>query len=419
MVQQEERKVTNKWLAFAASIAPGLFLLGYNIGTGSVTTMAVSGAKYGMQLLWALLLSCLGTFFLIVVFGKYTIITKKTALYSFRESFGKGVSMFILFSLVASELISCAGVMGVMTQVVQEWSRPFTESNQGISPLFSALFFGALLFILIYQAKFSLFEKVLAIFVGLMAICFIITMGMTSPPSREYLEGLIPSLPSERNSFLIVAGMVGTTMGGVLYVVRSILVSEKEWKISDLKIERRDAAISAGLMFFLSVAIMACAAGTLKPRGLQVDNAIEMVLMMEPIAGKFATSLFVLGIVCAGLSSLFPILLLAPWLIADFQGKKRNLKSTSSRTLVLVGLFASLFVPLFGGRPIGVMITSQALTIIVTPLILVLMIILMNRRSEIGDYKFKTWENVCMLLIITFTFAMAVIGILGLISEYL
>ncbi len=85
---------------------------------------------------------------------------------------------------------------------------------------------------------------------------------------------------------LIMAGMVGTTMGAILYVVRSILVQEKGWERRDLKAERRDAIVSVSMMFILSVAVMAAAAGTLHPLGLKVDNAIDMVKLMEPLAGQ-------------------------------------------------------------------------------------------------------------------------------------
>ena len=50
------------------SIAPGIFLIGYNIGTGSITTTASAGAKAGMMMIWPLLLSCIFTFILIVTF---------------------------------------------------------------------------------------------------------------------------------------------------------------------------------------------------------------------------------------------------------------------------------------------------------------------------------------------------------------
>ena len=36
----------------------GIFAIGYIKGTGSVNSMIVAGSKFGMQLLWVLLLSC-------------------------------------------------------------------------------------------------------------------------------------------------------------------------------------------------------------------------------------------------------------------------------------------------------------------------------------------------------------------------
>ena len=84
--------------------------------------------------------------------------------------------------------------------------------------------------------------------------------------------------------------------------------------------------------------------------GLRVDNAIDMVKLMDPLAGRFAISIFVGVIVAAGLASLFPIILLAPWLFTDCNDKPRNMKSRSSRLLVLFGVILGLVVPVFGGR---------------------------------------------------------------------
>jgi len=39
------KKTKNRILAALSLIGPGLFLIGYNIGTGSVTTMAKAGAE--------------------------------------------------------------------------------------------------------------------------------------------------------------------------------------------------------------------------------------------------------------------------------------------------------------------------------------------------------------------------------------
>lgn len=407
-----------KFGLFFASIAPGLFLIGYNIGTGSITTMASSGAAYGMSMIWPLLLSCLFTYFLVMLFGRYTSITGMTILSSFRKYFGVGVAAFVLASLLISEWISCMGLMGVVTQVVQEWSRPLTRSGNGFSPIITALIFGGLLYYLFWNGQHKVFEKVLAIFVGIMGLCFILTMFMVIPDPEAVLKGLIPRIPTDSDAMLIMAGMVGTTMGAILYVVRSILVQEKGWNKNDLKAERKDAIISVSMMFILSVAVMAAAAGTLHPLGLKVENAIDMVKLMEPLAGRFAISIFVGGIVAAGLSSLFPIILLAPWLIADFNNKPRIMKSKSSRLLVLIGVLLGLVVPVFGGRPVLVLIIAQAMTVIVTPLILALMLYIYNKRSIMGPNTVGVTSNISLVIILLFTIAMAVAGIIGILGQF-
>ena len=208
--------------------------------------------------------------------------------------------------------------------------------------------------------------------------------------------------------------MVGTTMGGVLYLVRSILVQEKGWQVSDLKIEKRDAFISATMMFILSAAIMACAAGTLYPLGLKVDNAIDMVKLLEPLAGRFAISIFVAGIVSAGLSSLFPHILLAPWFLADITNQPRDMTKLRYRLIALFTVSLGLVVPIFGGRPVLVMIISQAFAAIVTPIIILLMFILVNKKSLMGKHRMKPVMNCILAVIFIFTIYMAVTGIVGI-----
>jgi manganese transport protein len=409
-------KSSRKFGAILALIGPGLFLVGYNIGTGSITTMASAGAEYGMLLVWPLLLSCIFTFFLVISFGRYTAITGDTALFSFKKHFGKAAALFVLAALLVSEFTSSMGVMAIVTQTVQEWSRPLTASGEGFNTIILALVFGILLFAVFWKGKYGFFEKVLALFVGLMGLSFLLTMFMVRPDPAEIIAGLIPQIPEGSNTPLLIAGMVGTTMGGVLYVVRSILVKEKGWTAADLGIERRDALIAVIVMFLLSVAIMASAAGTLHPRGLLVENAIDMVRLLEPLAGRFAISIFVAGIVCAGLSSLFPIAILGPWLLADYNGTERDLQSTQSRVFVGGVLSLGLIVPVFGGRPVLVMIVSQALLTLATPLIILLMILLLNRESIMGEHRPSQAMNVMLGLIFAFSVLMAGVGVVGLIG---
>lgn len=184
-----------------------------------------------------------------------------------------------------------------------------------------------------------------------------------------------------------------------------------------MKIQKRDAAVSVSIMFFLSFAVMACAAGTMFPLGIEVDNAIDMVKLMEPLAGQLAVSLFVAGIVCAGVSSLFPIIVLGPWLLSDYLGIERDLTKKWARLFALGVLLCGLIVPLFGRCPVFVMILSQSLAIISTPVILILMIILLNRKEIMSRYK-ATWkENLLYGITFLFTVIVSIVGILGIIQS--
>lgn len=413
-MQNPGNSLKSKISMFLLSIGPGLFLVGYNIGTGSITTMATAGADHGMGLTWTILLSCIFTFVLIIAFGRFTIVTGETALQSFKKHFGKPVSVFVMLTLIFTEMVSSIGVMAVMTEAVSEWSKPLTSSGEGFSTIILAALFAAASIFFLFNGKYSFIEKILGVFVSMMGISFFLTAFMVIPDASAVINGLIPRIPDEANAGILIAGMVGTTMGGVLYVTRSITVKQKEWNINDLKIERRDALISSSLMFILSIAVMAAAAGTLHPLGLRIDNAIDMIKTLEPLAGRFAISVFVAGIVCAGLSSLFPHYILIPLLLSDYNNEKLDLSKPVNKTAMIFYASLGLIVPIFGGRPVFIMILSQAFTLIITPLILILMLILLNKTELMGKYKASLQLNMVFVVITLFTMYMAVIGIFGI-----
>ena len=86
---------------------PGIFLLGFNIGTGSVTAMAKAGADYGMSLLWTIVASCLTTYFLIHLYSRFTLVTGETALQAFRKYIHPAVGIFFIVALSAGVMGSC------------------------------------------------------------------------------------------------------------------------------------------------------------------------------------------------------------------------------------------------------------------------------------------------------------------------
>ena len=170
---------------FARGLAlflPGIFLLGFNIGTGSITTMAKAGADYGMSLLWTIVASCLCTFFMINLYSRYTLVTGETALQAFKKHIHPGVGIYFIIALTLGVAGSVMGVMGIVADISSEWSK--TMIDGGIAPIWFAAFFSALVFFIFWNGKTQFFERSLAVIVAVMAACFLLNFFLMMPPPR-------------------------------------------------------------------------------------------------------------------------------------------------------------------------------------------------------------------------------------------
>lgn len=397
---------TYKKIAVAlAAVGPGLFLIGYNIGTGSVTTMAKTGAEHGMELFWALVLSCIFTFILMVAYGKVTLVTGKTALFNIKHEFRYGwvLALYILMALVIGEFLALMGLMGIVADLAQEGVR-LLFNDTVVHRGWIILFFAVLSCILVWFGKYKTFEKVLTFFVILMGLSFILVFFMLRPDFSAMAKGLVPGIPDTPGAFGLVAAIAGTTCSAAVFIMRSTVVAEKGWTIKNLKDEKRDAFVSASMMLLLSGVIMAVAAGTLHVMGLKLENTVEMVQLFEPIGGNVAAFILILGIVGAGLSSMFPILLIAPWLIADYSGKPRNIHSSQSRLLVVVALSFTFGTVFLEQRPPALMVFSMAFQACILPAVAIPIFLLMNRQKLMGRNKAKFIENAGVVAVILFSF---------------
>lgn len=374
---------------------PAFFIIGYVVGTGSVTSMVVSGAKFGLSLSWALLLSCFFTYFLLIAISKLTIVSGHTLMFNFKKTFGKPLTIFIITALGVSIVSSCIGVMGVVAEVTMEWISVKTSISFLNKP-FISIFFIVLLISLFWTGKHANFIKAMSLMVGFMAFAFIITSIMVVKESGVSILEFFPELPKGDNTGLIIAGIVGTTMAGVCLASRSILVQEQGWGLNDLKKENKDARSSMILTFLISLAIMISATGTLYFKGVPVNDATDMMNALGPWAGDFALTLFTIGIIGAGLSSIFPNLLLFPWLIADYTATPRNMKRPLFKLIVVLVALSGLIVPFLGGKPVWILIASQALSPFVMPLITLFLIILLNKSEVMKEHKINLWMNIAL-----------------------
>lgn len=405
----------NKLLLFLSSVGPGLFLIGYNIGTGSVTTMAKAGAQYGMTLFWALVLSAIFTYVLMVAYGKVTLVTGHTALFNIRKRFtiGPVLSIYIFIALVIGELLAIMGVMGIVTDLLAEGWRLMGWGNASTFWITVVLVIG--LFALLWIGRYRAFEKILTFFVILMGLCFILVFFLVQPNLAVIARGMIPSIPNEPGAFQLVAAMAGTTCSAAVFIVRSTVVAEKGWTIHDLEGEKKDAKVSATMMLVLSGIIMAVSAGTLHVMGLQLDNTVEMIQLFEPIGGKIAAFILILGIAGAGLSTVFPIILIAPWLLSDITGKPRDIKSPMYRILGGIGLLFAFGLQIIEQTPPAMMIFSQAFQACILPAVAIPILLLIMNKKLMGAHTARRKMVIGLIAVIIFSLVTTYFAVIDLV----
>jgi manganese transport protein len=401
----EKKKLSKRILLGLTAIGPGLFLIGYNIGTGSITTMAKVGAEHGMTLTWALVLSCIFTYVLMVAYGKTTLVSGKTALSTIKSNLilGKPLAIYILIALVIGELLALMGIFGIVTDLIKEASR-LLFGGPGWSTLTITVVLVVSLYVLLWFGRYQVFEKFLITLVILMGLSFIIVFFMVKPSLSSIAGGLVPSIPKSDGTLRLIAAITGTTCSAAVFIMRSTVVAEKGWTIKNLKLEKRDSAVSASMMLFLSLVIMAVSAGTLHVMGMKLNNTVEMISLFEPLGGKIAAIILILGIVGAGISSIFPIILIAPWLISDYTGKSRNIRSPMYRILGLVGLLFGFGMQFISTTPPLLMVFSQAFQALILPAVAIPIFILINRKSLMKEYVAGTAMNISLVAIILYSF---------------
>lgn len=405
------------------NLGPAFMAIGYTIGTGSVTSMVVSGNRFGMDLLWVLLLSCFFSWVLMEAYGRYALVTNETALYGIRKhiKFGNAIAILIIVGVSIGQWNSLIGILGISANAIYEVFAnyfPVLVQYSYATILVIGIVVLSLMYLILLQGKYSSLEKVLIFFVSIMGLSFIISLFFVSPEADVVVKGLIPNIPDVPGGKMLVAAFVGTTMAAATFLSRPLFLQGKGWNINNLKDQSKDAKIAAIMIFVISASIMAISAAALAGEETTIVKVIDMVNILEPLLGKFAVTIFLFGILGAGLSSVFPILLITPILIADYQSGQLDLKSKQFRIITGIACLVGLTVPIFGANPINAQILSQVFNVFILPLVVLSIIVLLNRTSLMGKHKASTLLNIGMGLALIFSCVISYTGVVAIIDSF-
>lgn len=417
--QKANSSILKKLLALILAFGPGIFAIGYTIGTGSVTSMIVAGSTYGMQLLWVLLISCVFSGLLMYSYGNYALISGETALYGFKKNIkgGKIIAILIIVGISFGQWNSLMGILGISANIIFEIFLIYFPQLEGFRyemVLLVAIVVIAIMYALLWVGRYTFFEKILVIFVTIMGLSFIISLFMVYPLPIEVVKGLVPSIPKVEGGKMMVAAFVGTTMAAATFLSRPLFIKGKGWTLENRDQQKKDAITAAILVFIISASIMAVASGALFHQGEPVTKVLDMVNTLEPIAGKFALTLFFFGTLSAGLSSIFPCLLIAPILLADYQSGELDTSSKQFRIITAMACLFALIVPVFGANPIEMQIMSQVFNVFVLPVVIIGILLLINNKKIMKGHKTSIWINLGLSAALLFACLISYNGIIAL-----
>ena len=420
---ENKKSLLKSVIAIILGFGPGIFAIGYTIGTGSVTSMIVAGSKFNMQLLWVLLLSCFFSGILMFAYGNYGLLTGETALYGFKKhlKYGKLLAILIIVGITFGQWNSLMGILGISSNIIFEILALNFEGLRGYeyeTVLITAIIIIAIFYLLMLVGKYTFFEKILVIFVTMMGLSFVLSLLFVQPLSIDVVKGLIPTIPDVPGGKMLVAAFVGTTMASATFLSRPLFVKGKGWTIKNLNQQKKDAITAAILIFVISGVIMAVAAGALFYDGKEVTHVLDMANTLEPVAGKWAVTIFFFGALSAGLSSIFPCLLIAPLLVADYQSGILDTNSRQFRIITAIACLVALIGPAFGANPIEIQILSQVFNVFVLPIVILGIILMLRSEKVMKDYKTSLGIYIGLYAALFFSLVISYNGIVALLNYF-
>ncbi len=356
-------------------IGPGFITAALVLGPGSLAVASKIGALYEFQLLWVVPLCVLFMGVFTVISTRVGLSTDQTLIQLIREKYGNAVCIIIgvgLFIVAASFQAGNSIGAGMV----------FSEMSGSASAPWVAAFSVVAIILLFFKSFFKILERIMIAMVVLMLVSFVITLIISKPDISLLIQQFRFSLP--RGSEFLTLALVASSfsIAGAFY--QSYLVQEKGWKKSASKSHERESLSGVLILGIITSTVMLTAASVLFPQGIQVNSATEMAMTLEPIFGRYATLIFMLGLFAASFSSLIGNATLGGVLLSDALNIGRKLESQMVRYVIMsvIVIGASVAI-IFGSLPIELIVMAQGFTIIVVPVIgLMLYLIARDRAAK-------------------------------------
>jgi len=383
------------------NLGPGPLIAAAFIGPGTVTLCTLAGVKFGMSLLWTLLIAVLASITLQSMAVKIGIIGKKSITEALKDEISNPVIKYIIITLIfmtiligntAYEAGNISGaVMGLET-LFGQIKIDFKDFSLNIHAIIIGLLAGALLWI----GKYRIIERCLIGLVIIMSIAFLFTAIATRPSLLSVLSGLL-SFKAPAGSLLTIIGLVGTTIVPYNLFLHAELVKEKWNDKGDLKFALKDLIIALGLGGLISLSIVITASSI---KATDINTVGDLALGLESVFGTFSRQFLAVGLFAAGITSTITAPLAAAYVVCGCFGLSTNLQSNYFKFIWLSIILFGVFFSATGLKLITIIQFAQITNGVLLPIMVGLLLWMVNKSSLLGNFKNNNLQNAIGFIII-------------------
>jgi manganese transport protein len=377
-----------------SNLGPGPLIAAAFIGPGTITLCTLAGINYGMDLLWALLIAILAAMILQTMSIKIGLIGQKNITEALKSELDTPwikqivIGLIFLAILIGNTAYEAGNISGAVLGLEALFGTYFFDFFGFIINPYS-LFIGTIAVVLLGTGKHKLIERFMIGLVIIMSISFLFTAIVTKPSLQGLFAGLFTfNIPE--GSFLMIIGLVGTTIVPYNLFLHTALVKEK-WKNAHfLPFAIKDLIIALGLGGLISMSVIITSAG------VEIDelsSVADLAIGLEPIFGTLAKYFMALGLFAAGITSTITAPLAAAYVVCGCFGWSTNLDSKYFKVIWFLIIAFGVVISATSIKLISIIKFAQVINGVVLPLIAGLLLWMVNKRSLLGNLKNNTLQN--------------------------
>jgi NRAMP (natural resistance-associated macrophage protein)-like metal ion transporter len=370
-----------RFLTYLAWAGPGIIAANAGNDAGGIVTYASAGAQFKYRTLFFMVLVTVALVVVQEMAARLGAYTGKGLAALIREEFTLRVATFALLCLIVANVglvVSEFAGIGAALEL-------FGVSRYLSIPV-AALAIWALVLFGSYRYAERIFLVLSLVFLGYPLAAFLghpdwgAALGST----------ILPHFMASKAFILLGVALIGTTITPYMQLYVAAAVADKGIGPDEYRYERIDSVGGAIFGDVISMFIIIATGAAIGHLGQPLASAREAAQALKPVAGRFAVGLFAVGLFGASALAGAVVPLSTAYAMSEAIGVERSVSRRFSEAPLFLSLFTGqvvigAVVALAPGNLIDLLIKTQVLNGLITPVILVFILILANRRSLLGD----------------------------------